>query len=91
MRLIEQREVERAFREYPVENVTVVRKEAKCWYFTFQVVDPKTGIPATCSLGTQRGELRCWADPRSLFSFLDDKFGVSEGAFMLKDETHEEK
>lgn len=89
MKMIELREVDRAFREYPVENVEVVRRETKCWYFRFQVADPVTGKWSTCTLETQRGELRCWADPRSLFTFLADRYGVHAGTFLLKDETNE--
>lgn len=86
MNMIEIREVDRAFREYEVRNVTVVRKEAKCWYFQFEVADPVTGNWSTCTLETQRGEQRCWADPRSLFTFLQDRYGVDAGNFLLKDE-----
>jgi hypothetical protein len=89
MKKIELREVDRAFREYPVDNIEVVRRDMKCWYFTFQVTDPVTGNPATCTLETQRGELRCWADPRSLFQFLSERYGVNAGTFSLKDEIHE--
>lgn len=87
--MIELREVDRAFREYPVENVEVVRRENKCWYFRFQVADPVTGNWSTCTLETQRGELRCWADPRSLFAFLLERYGIQAGTFLLKDEIHE--
>lgn len=85
--MIDLREVDAAFREFPVENVTVVRKEQKCWYFTFEVGDPSTGKAHLCTMQTQRGELRCWADPRSLFSFLSERYSVRVGQFKLEEET----
>lgn len=86
MEAIDQRQVDLAFRDYTVDNVTIVRRNAKCWFFTFKVVDPSTGAATLCTLKTQRGELRTWADPRSLFAFLSDRYSVKVGHFILEEE-----
>ncbi|WP_323000545.1 KorA family transcriptional regulator [Denitromonas sp.] len=91
MKAIEQHSVDLAFNQKDVHEITVIRHSEKEWYFTFVVDDPVTKRPETYALLTQRGSLRTWSDPRNLFSFLFNRYGVVAGKFTLiedcKDET----
>lgn len=87
---IEQQSVDLAFRQKDVQEITVVRRSRKEWYFTFVVNDPVTKLPELYSLLTQRGSLRTWSDPRNLFSFLSKRYGVTEGKFKLIEEFSDE-
>jgi len=83
MKPIEQHSVDMAFTQSKVRNVTVIRRSNKEWYFTFEVDDPITKKPDTFALLTQRGQLRTWSDPRNLFTFLSERYGVESGKFKL--------
>ncbi|OIS90308.1 KorA family transcriptional regulator [Brucella cytisi] len=85
MKTINQFSVERAIEAGAVKEVTVYRVHDKRWYFTFDAKDPKTGQVTTYSLETQRGSLRCWADPRKLFDFLRER-GIFVGRFNLSED-----
>ena len=86
MKTINQQSVEMAIASGAVRDVTVYRVNDKRWYFTFDAKDPKTGRVITYSLETQRGSLRCWADPRKLFDFLRER-GIHVGRFNLSEES----
>lgn len=90
MKKINQDSVERAFQLGAAREVTVVMRSRKEWYFTFVADDPLTEKAETFVLLTQRGQLRTWSDPRSLFAFLQDKCSVEHGKFILKEEVKNE-
>lgn len=85
MKTINQQSVDLAFASGAVQEVTVHKVSEKEWFFTFEVADASTGKVETFSLETQRGSLRCWADPRKLFQFLEER-QVCAGRFNLKEE-----
>lgn len=80
-----------AFQIGAARNVCVVMRSEKEWYFTFEADDPVTKKPETFALLTQRGQLRLWADPRRLFAFLQEKFNVASGTFLLNEDSPDEK
>ena len=82
MKLIQQQSVDRAFEAGAVLNVTVHRASEKEYFFSFLSVDPVTQESGTYILVSQRGKIRTWADPRNLFSFLEER-GVTTGDFNL--------
>lgn len=75
-----------AFNSNAAENVTVIRRSHKEWYFTFEAYDPHTNTIETYALLTKRGVLRTWADPRLLFAFLLDNYNVTTGRFKLNED-----
>lgn len=91
MKKIQQESVDLAFQMGAARNVVVIKRSLKEWYFTFEADDPVTKKPETFALLTQRGQLRLWADPRTLFAFLQERFNVQNGTFLLQEETHDEK
>lgn len=90
MKTIEQQSLDLAFELEGVREITVIRRSHKEWYFTFVVDDPLTKRPETYALLTQRGSLRTWSDPRNLFSFLFDRYGVTAGNFKLVEDFKDE-
>jgi hypothetical protein len=76
MKGTEQQTVEDAFTVGNAKDVRVIRRSDGEYYFTFVVDDPFTKKPETYALLTQRGELRTWADPRTLHKFLQQRCGV---------------
>lgn len=90
MKAIGQHSVDMAFNQKDVHEITVIRRTHKEWYFTFVVNHPVTKKPETYALLTQRGGLRTWSDPRNLFSFLFDRYGVTAGKFKLIEECSNE-
>ncbi|PPD29250.1 MAG: KorA protein [Methylomonas sp.] len=91
MKTIKQESVETAFEIGAATNVVVIQRSAREWYFTFDAEDPVSGKTETFALLTQRGQLRLWADPRTLFAFLKERFNVLQGTFQLVEETQHEK
>lgn len=90
MIFVEQHTTDMAFEQKLVKEVCIVRRSPKEWYFTFLVADPtNAGQTLTYAVKTQRGALRTWSDPRTLFAYLDDRYGVVSGTFTLSEETHE--
>lgn len=89
MNLIDQRSADQAFSNHDARNVTIVRRDERQWYFTFESAAPY-GTPTVYALRTQRGGLRTWADPRSLFAFLHSRYGVSRGNFLLQEDSPNE-
>ena len=90
MKKIQQDSVDLAFQMGAARNVVVIRRSLKEWYFTFDADDPVTKKTETFALLTQRGQLRLWADPRVLFTFLEERFNVKNGKFLLQEETTNE-
>lgn len=86
MKTINQQSVDLAISSGAVREVTIYRVNDKRWYFTFEAKDPQSGKVTTYSLETQRGSLRCWADPRNLFDFLRER-GIYVGRFNLTEES----
>lgn len=76
MKGTKQSTVEDAFKVGNARDVKVIRRDDGQYYFTFVVDDPFTSREQTFALLTQRGELRTWADPRALHSFLESRCGV---------------
>ena len=91
MKKIQQESVDLAFQIGAARNVVVIKRSHKEWYFTFEADDPVTKKPETFALLTQRGQLKIWADPRTLFAFLQERFNVQHGKFLLKEEAQHEK
>mgnify|MGYP004449544049 CR=1 FL=1 len=85
MKKIQQQSVDVAFERGEVQEVEVVRKSDREWYFTFTAEEPISGKPVQFTLLTQQGELRTWADPRRLFRFLSER-GVRKGTFILNED-----
>ncbi|WP_420917568.1 hypothetical protein [Pseudomonas protegens] len=71
-------------------NIVVIKRSAKEWYFTFEADDMVTGKPEKFALLTQRGQLRVWADPRTLFAYIQEKFAVTDGKFILQEDVNNE-
>lgn len=86
MKKIQQESVDLAFQMGAARNVVVIKRSQKEWYFTFDADDPVTQKTETFALLTQRGQLRLWADPRTLFAFLQERFNVKNGTFQLQEE-----
>ena len=82
---ISQQMVDEAFASGRCSNVRVIRRADKCWIFTFQCSDTNAK-PQTFTLKTQRGKVREWSDPRTLFAFLDERYGVRSGDFLLSED-----
>lgn len=91
MKKIQQESVDMAFQVGAARNVVLIRRSDKEWYFTFEADDPVSEKPETFALLTQRGKLRLWADPRRLFAFLQERFNVQQGSFLLQEEIKDEK
>lgn len=87
MKKIQQESVELAFQLGTARNIVVIKRSHKEWYFTFEANDPITSKTETFALLTQRGQLRLWADPRTLFAYLQDRFNVQHGNFTLTEES----
>lgn len=80
-----------AFNSNAAENVTVIMRAHKEWYFTFEAFDPQTETTDTYALLTKRGELKTWADPRLLFAFLLENYNVTTGRFKLIEDSSSEE
>jgi hypothetical protein len=78
--------VDEAFASGRTSAIRVIRRADKCWIFTFQCECPGE-IAQVFTLKTQRGKVREWSDPRTLFAFLDDRYGVRHGDFLLSEDT----
>lgn len=85
---IQQHQADTASAEGKISNITVIRREKKEWYFTFEVPHPITGKPELFAIETQKGELRTWVDPRNLIEFLRDKYGVEEAKLIFCEESN---
>ena len=72
-----------AFHEGKARNITIVRLSEKEWIFTFEATNPATGSGQLYTLKTQRGKVRTWSDPRNLFQWLCERYGVKKGLFSL--------
>ena len=79
-----------AFEQGLVTDVAIVRRSQKEWYFEFTVINMSNETTQRYAIKTQRGELRTWADPRTLFNFLHDEYGVSSGRFVLNGTPNDE-
>lgn len=90
MKKIQQESVDLAFQMGAARNVVVIKRSRKEWYFTFDADDPVTQKTETFALLTQRGQLKLWADPRTLFAFLQERFNVKNGTFLLHEEPKDE-
>lgn len=90
MKKIQQESVDLAFQMGAARNVVVIKRSLKEWYFTFDADDPVTQKTETFALLTQRGQLKLWADPRTLFAFIQERFNVKNGTFLLQEETPNE-
>jgi hypothetical protein len=86
MKKIQQDSVDLAFQMGAARNVVVIKRSQKEWYFTFDADDPVTRKTETFALLTQRGQLKLWADPRTLFAFLEERFNVKNGTFLLQED-----
>lgn len=76
--------VDSAFEAGQAVNVTIIRRSPRAWMFTFEVADPASGELQVFTLKTQRGQVRLWSDPRNLLQWLDERYGVTEGSFLLQ-------
>ncbi|NAP32491.1 MULTISPECIES: KorA family transcriptional regulator [Pseudomonas syringae group] len=90
MKKIQQDSVDLAFQMGAARNVVVIKRSLKEWYFTFDADDPVTGKTETFALLTQRGQLKLWADPRTLYSFLEERLDVKHGTFVLQEDSQHE-
>ncbi|CAM2164743.1 KorA protein [Burkholderia latens] len=83
--------IDRAFAEAKVEAVAVQEIGPKQWQFVFYAKKPDTEEIQSFTLKTQRGEVRTWADPRNLFQWMQDRYGLAEGMFYLNSRSNNEK
>lgn len=83
MKTVEQSTADMAFEHNLVQDVCLVGRSSKEWYFTFTTRDPASGSLNEFAIRTQRGELRTWADPRTLLNLLQERYGVTSGRFTL--------
>lgn len=88
MKLIEQHNVHDLFHPSLLQNVTVIRRSDQEWYFTFQARTFGKRALETYTLKTQRGHLKIWTRPQTLFSFLLSYYGITQGKFKLIEEAH---
>lgn len=89
---MEQRGVDQVFAGRLAQNIKVKRDGAKVWYFTFELSHPDTKEVQVFAMTTKRGTTkRTWADPRVLFAYLADRYGVSEGTFVLEEATDDQQ
>lgn len=91
MKPIKQSSVEQAFQTKAAENVTIVRRGPKEFYFTFEANDPLTGQREVYAQLTKRGELKTWSDPRVLLDYLLENFNVHSGQFLIEDVNNHER
>lgn len=82
---ISQQMVDEAFASGRCSNVRVIRRADRCWIFTVQCSGPDDKAQVF-TLKTQRGKVREWSDPRTLFAFLDERYGVRSGDFLLSED-----
>lgn len=75
--------VDNLFQRRQATNLTVARTLNSKWIFTFETPNPITGDLEVCTLETQRGKIREWADPRHLFQWLLQRYGVEDGNFKI--------
>lgn len=80
-----------AFREGKATGIVIYRCCSRTWMFTFTARNPGTAKVQSFTLKTQRGKVRTWSDPRNLLQWLHDRYGVSEGSFVLLDEESEDE
>lgn len=66
----------------------VVSGRGRVWFFEFESNERGTWNKYT--IAKQRGGRREWADPRVLFDFLFDEFGICSGQFQIKEVNDEE-
>ncbi len=91
MQTVEIHTADMAFQQKLVRDVRIVMRSPKEWYFTFEVEDPVSRGPARYATRTQRGQLRLWSDPRTLFTHLRERYGVESGTFTLIEENTNEQ
>lgn len=53
-----------------VFDITIYREANHKWFFTFTMRNKKSGSKILCSLKTQKGVVKQWADPRNLFNYF---------------------
>jgi hypothetical protein len=85
--------VDGAFKEGKASNVTIIRLSERKWIFRFTAENPTSGQVQPYTLRTQRGKVRVWSDPRNLFQWLNERYGVKKGSFILvcDEESNDEK
>lgn len=84
MILIDQDTFKVLLHQKAVHNITVYREADRKWYFTFTMRDKKNGDKILCSLKTQKGLVKEWADPRNLFNYFLN-FEITIGQFKLSE------
>ena len=80
-----------AFREGKATEIVIYGCSKLSWIFTFTARNPGTAKVQFFTLKTQRGKVRTWSDPRNLLQWLNERYGVSEGSFVLLDEVSEDE
>jgi len=89
MRMIAQKTAVQVFSSGRARNPRVVRGNDGFWLFMFDVPAVGTGELQSYTLKTERGHLKAWSDPRSLFGYLDSVLGIKSGAFKLEEASNE--
>ncbi len=85
MILIDQDTFKILLHQKAVHDITIYRDSDRKWYFTFTMRDRTTGDKILCSLKTQKGLVKEWADPRIMFNYFlaqeitIGQFKLSEG------------
>lgn len=90
MRAISQKDLDRVFAAKGVRKVLVVRNVEKGWFCAFDLAHPITGTVERHVQYTTRNIQRYWSDPRPLFQYLSDRYGVLSGSFELIEDNCEE-
>lgn len=65
-----------------VSNFTIHKENERRWYLTFTMPDTTANKTVMCSIRTQKGTLREWADVRTLLKYLK-KYKILIGQFRL--------
>lgn len=65
-------------------NVLAEQQDNGEWAFFITFQNKASNSTDTIYIERQRQGMRTWADPRKMFDFMSDTFGIREGTFKTK-------
>lgn len=68
-----------------IKTVVAEQQEDGEWAFLITFLNSETHEEETVYIEKQRLGMRTWADPRKMFDFMYEKFGISEGQFKISE------
>jgi len=84
MKLIQLPELDILLSNSTIAECWVHETKEETWTFVLHVRNHKDDSVSEYRLISQRGRKREWSDPRTMFRFLRDHYGIQKGHFKLR-------